>query len=185
MVEVEIKFPSPDGTVLERRLREFGAGLVIEREEVDQYYNASDRDFAQTDEALRVRQIDSQAYVTYKGPRRDLQTKTRTEIEVPLASGPENASLLGSLLTHLGYRPVARVAKRRRVYGLETGGLHAEVCLDEVEGVGSYVEVEILADEEEVNRARTALLDLAGKLGLEGSERRSYLQLLLERQGKQ
>src|SRR5262245_2449607 len=84
MVEVEQKFRDVDFAVLERRLRELGAVEGKQREEADHYFNAPDRDFARTDEALRIRRIGSANCVTYKGPKRDLQTKTRTEIEVPL-----------------------------------------------------------------------------------------------------
>jgi adenylate cyclase class IV len=45
------------------------------------------------------------------------------------------------------------------------------------------VELEIQAPEEEMERARGVLLDAAKDLGLEGSERRSYLEMLLEKRG--
>ena len=76
-------------------------------------FNAPDRDFAQTDEALRIRRVGSFNFLTYKGPKQDRQTKTRTEIEVALAPGPEAAEAMSQLVTRLGYRPVAVVAKTR------------------------------------------------------------------------
>jgi adenylate cyclase class IV len=47
--------------------------------------------------------------------------------------------------------------------------------------VGTFVELEIVSDEEGVEQAKKHLATLAGELGLSGSERRSYLELLLER----
>src|SRR5437588_10676404 len=116
MLEVEMKFPIRNFASIERRLAEAGAHEPHVRQEIDQYFNAPDRDFALTDEALRVRRIGSANFLTYKGPKRDAQTKTRTEIEVPLADGAAVAEMLERLLTHLGYRPVAVVRKVRRVY---------------------------------------------------------------------
>ncbi len=148
--------------------------------EADHYFNAPDRDFARTDEALRLRRIGSANRVTYKGPKRDAQTKTRTEIEVPLAKGDQAAEDFSRLLTHLGYRPVAVVRKQRRIFHLNRAGFALEVCLDEVDDVGRYAELEIVAPEEQLAAARDVVMALAAEWGLGPTERRSYLELLLE-----
>jgi adenylate cyclase class 2 len=179
MLEVEMKFPVADFAALERRLAEWRAEAPIERDEADHYFNAPDRDFARTDEALRVRRIGPANLVTYKGPKRDLQTKTRTEIEVPLADGDRPAQDFMQLLQHLGYRPVAVVRKHRRIYHLKRDGYAVEVCLDAVERVGHFAEVEIQAPEDQLEVARGVLMQIAVDLGLSGSERRSYLEMLL------
>ncbi len=184
MLEVEMKFPAPDAAALTQRLAEWGAVADPPRTDADHYFNAPDRDFARTDEALRLRRIGPANFVTYKGPKRDAQTKTRTEVEVPLAEGDAVAADFARLLTHLGYRPVAVVRKRRQVHHLERGGFPVEVCVDEVEGVGRFAELEILVPEDRLNEARTVLQETAAALGLSGSERRSYLELLLEKQGR-
>src|SRR5581483_158337 len=96
-----------------------------------------------------------------------------------LAEGDAAAADFGRLLVSLGYRPVAVVRKSRDVYHLERDGFALAVCLDEVEGVGRFAELEILAPEERLAEARTVVQRLAGELGLSGSERRSYLEMLL------
>ena len=53
------------------------------------------------------------------------------------------------------------------------------MALDKVEPLGSFVELEIDADEAEVNTAKKCLASLAAELGLGPGERRSYLELLL------
>jgi adenylate cyclase, class 2 len=181
MVEVECKYLSP-GPELNNKLAALGAEYVGEREEVDEYFNAPDRDFAQTDEALRIRRSGTQIRLTYKGPKRDAATKTRTELEVALA-GPEAGPILAQILTSLGYRSVASVRKRRRLFHVALGELAAELCLDEVDEVGAYVELEIVATEDQVQSARDNVLRLAATLGLGQTERRSYLELLLSRRG--
>jgi adenylate cyclase class 2 len=184
MLEVEIKFPVPDFGPIEQQLGTWGARVVRPRAEADHYYNAPDRDFASTDEALRLRRVGAANFVTYKGPKRDTQTKTRTEVEVPLAEGDDVAADFGRLLEHLGYRPVAVVRKRRRILQLEREGFNLEFCLDEVEGLGTFVEIETLASEARLPAARDLIVRTAGLLGLKTSERRSYLELLLTRQGE-
>lgn len=180
MVEVEQKFPVADFGALESRLREVGATPGETREEADHYFNAPDRDFARTDEALRIRRIGASNHVTYKGPKRDAHTKTRTEIEVPLAEGEQTAEDFARLLTKLGYRPVAVVRKRRQSYHVDRQGFPIEVTLDRVDRVGTFAELEIVVAEEQLDAARTTLLETAKELGLTASERRSYLEMFLE-----
>ncbi len=181
MLEVEMKFPATNRTELIARLEGLGARQHEVLAEADHYFNAPDRDFARTDEALRLRRIGECNRLTYKGPKRDLQTKTRTEIELPLADGPETADKMSALLVALGYRPVAVVRKHRTTYRLLHQGFPVEACLDQVDGVGEYVELEITTSEAQLATARQAVQELAGQLGLAGSERRSYLEMWLER----
>jgi adenylate cyclase class 2 len=179
MMEVEMKFPAAEWKSLERRLAAWGAKELDARREEDHYFNAPDRDFARTDEALRLRSVGSSNYLTYKGPKRDSQTKTRTEIEIPLAPNHEPAEAMTQLLKHLGYRPLAVVEKQRRVLKVDRGGFVLEICLDDVKNVGRFVELEILAPDEQLESARKVLLATAADLGLNNTERRSYLELLL------
>lgn len=184
MLEVEMKFPAANVAALLPQLTALGAQAHGTRIEVDHYFNAPDRDFAQTDEALRLRCIDQQNILTYKGPKLDALTKTRTEIEVPLATGLHAADVARAFLTSLGYRPTATVRKHRQTYGLSFQGFHLEVCLDQVDEVGTYIELEIVAPQEQLDAARQAVQALSQQLSLSGTERRSYLQLLLEQRTK-
>jgi adenylate cyclase class 2 len=179
MLEIEAKFPVNDHGAVERHLQAWGAQWVPVREDIDRYFNAPDRDFARTDEALRIRSIGQDNFVTYKGPKTEAQTKTRTEIEVPLGAGTVVAEEFGRVLTHLGYRAVAVVRKQRAIAHLQREGFDLEVCLDTVEEVGRFVEVEIMAQPEVLDAARAVLLKTAAELGLKNQERRSYLEMLL------
>src|SRR5262249_8219869 len=179
MLEVEMKFPIAHFADVEKKLTAWGAQLADSRTDADHYLNAPDRDFAKTDEALRLRRIGAANFLTYKGPKRDAQTKTRTEIEVPLAGGDAAAEQFLALLGHLGYRFVRVVRKDRRIFHLEREGFPLEVCLDQLEGLGCFVELEIQAPEDNLDAARDVLQRAARDLGLTTSERRSYLELLL------
>jgi adenylate cyclase class 2 len=179
MLEIEMKFPTDDFQPLERCLAEWGARPGNTCFSADHYFNAPDRDFAVTDEALRLRRDGEANRVTYKGPKLEARAKIRTEIEVPLASGETAATEFVRLLEHLGYCPVLVVRKERRPFHLERDGYQLEVCLDDVQDLGRFVEVEILAPEEELSRASQVVTEVAQALGLKASERRSYLEMLL------
>jgi adenylate cyclase class 2 len=175
--EVEQKFAVADMAELEARLSSLGGVPSAPRWETDQYYNHPARDFAVTDEALRIRRIGDSACLTYKGPKIDATTKTRRELEIPLEAG-DLADWI-DLFQTLGFRPVGEVRKRRRKVFVAWQQRRVEVSLDEVDDVGQFVELELIAGESEVAAARDCLAALAQRLALGLGERRSYLELKL------
>jgi adenylate cyclase class 2 len=183
MLEIEQKFSVTDFAAIERILREWGARPGEDHVEADHYFNAPDRDLAKTDEAFRLRRINRANFLTYKGPKKAGPVKVRTELEVALRDGDRSADEMTRLLVHLGYRPVAVVRKRRRHFHVEKGDFELTVCLDEVDELGRFVEVEIVAPDEQDAAARTVLEEMAKALGLTALERRSYLGLLLAARG--
>lgn len=181
MFEVEMKFLVPNHSEVVRALEESGAAFVEASHQIDRYYNAPDRDFAKTDEALRIRSVNSKNFVTYKGPKVSKEAKTRREIEVGIDEGSDNAAKFASLLVSLGYRFVAEVIKERRIYRISQNDQEIECCLDQVEDLGSFVELELQSTEQDVSRCQAQISHLATTLGLQQNERRSYLELLLQR----
>ncbi|HQU42073.1 MAG TPA: CYTH domain-containing protein, partial [Pirellulales bacterium] len=93
--------------------------------------------------------------------------------------GGEFAQRHAALLEALGFRPVAEVSKQRRTAVIEWQGHHVEITLDEVDSLGSFVELETAADDDGLAAARQCLASLAERLELDRDERRSYLELLL------
>jgi adenylate cyclase class 2 len=182
MLEVEVKYRSADRAAAVATLLEWGAALTQDRMDEDLYFQAPDRDLKATDEAFRLRRVGVKNYLTYKGPKRDAETKTRPELEVALADGAETAVGAERLLISLGYRPVTTVRKKRRVYQFQRDGFDVEACFDTVEGVGEFVELEILAEEAVYETAKATLLSAAADLGLVEKEPRSYLGLVLAAQ---
>jgi adenylate cyclase class 2 len=181
VLEVEVKFAVSDFAPLEAKLESWGAQIQPMRRDRDQYFNAPDRDFAQTDEALRIRSIGDTNCITYKGRKIDSETKSRPEIEVGFAAGSAAANDLGQILVRLGYRPTAVVVKSRRIACVTRDGFVLQTSLDEVDHVGRFAEVEILAEESRFPEAKAAVLAAASELGMTQPERRSYLNLLLSR----
>lgn len=169
--------------------------------QVDTYYAAPHRDFAGTDEALRIRMEGPsdleegrnpkgtadqsrnapsagwEHRLTYKGPRADAASKTRVEHETAF----DDPEALDAALRALGFRPAAVVRKRRTEYAL---GEYV-VALDDVEGLGTFVEVEAAAStEDRARRTREArdVLDTLD-LGADDQIRASYLELLRKAPG--
>jgi len=177
--EVEMKFPVSDMAALEGRVAALGGAISEPATETDAYFAHPARDFAQTDEALRIRRKGGKCSITYKGPKIDAATKTRREIDLPLPPGGATARAWTELLEALGFRIVGEVRKSRRKTRVAWQGREVEVSLDQVEGLGAFVELELIVDPSEVDAARRCVESLAGELRLERSERRSYLELAL------
>ena len=194
--EVELKFPLPPGDAADAvpaRLAELGAAFGEPVTQADTYYAHPVRDFAATDEALRVRVVTGpdgvpRGRLTYKGPKLAGAAKTREEYEPRLADGPDHVAALRTALERLGFREVLTVTKTRRAAALtvhDDAGTprEYEVTRDEVVGLGTYLEVETIADEATLDAAKAGVLALAGRLGLGAVERRSYLGMLLDAAG--
>jgi len=195
MYEVEMKLRA-DHDQLREQLTAMDADHVGGVTQADTYYDAPDRDFAETDEAFRVRHEtthggggrdsdrsgvstnDERVLLTYKGPLVDDRSKTREEAETRVAEEAQ----LRAILAGLGYEPAATVQKKRDRY--EVGG--CRVTLDRVDEVGEFVEVEHHdpVAETEIEGAREAVTDLLVELGLDPEERiqTSYLGLVLAAQ---
>jgi adenylate cyclase class 2 len=180
--EVELKFRVVHAGPIEAQLRSLGATVGEDVLQADLYFAHPARDFAVTDEALRIRRQGDHNAIAYKGPKIDSATKTRRELELPLPGGKESFAQFSELLAALGFSAVAEVRKRRRGASLPWRGAVIEAALDEVEGLGSFVELETIAEESNLEEAKTLVTSLAARLGLCDSERRSYLELLLDRQ---
>ena len=84
-----------------------------------------------------------------------------------------DADAATQLLVRLGFQIKSDVKKVRKKYNLG----EFSICLDDVEDVGIFVEVETLR--ENMRELRDAALKILEALNLTNYERRSYLELKL------
>jgi adenylate cyclase class 2 len=194
MYEVEMKVRADGAVVRERLASSEATGERVVFQE-DTYYDAPHRDFAETDEALRLRREadlgadapsgvsaaadaladdEFETRVTYKGPLVDDVSKTREEFETAV----EDGAAMGEVFERLGFAPAVTVAKRREFWTLDG----VTVTVDDVHDVGSFVEVETETDESGVEAARERVADVLRALDLDPDDqiRTSYLGLLLD-----
>jgi adenylate cyclase class 2 len=183
--EVEIKFRVADSAALKRLLTDLKAVAGAAEAHSDLYFNHPARDFARTDEVLRLRSIEGiGAWLSYKGPKLGGPVKTRCEIEAACADCPAARSRLVEILERLGFRRVLEVRKVRVPHTLAFQGRTLTVTLDEADGLGTFAEVETLVESpDELPAAQEAVRAVAGQLGLSVVEPRSYLQLALTAAG--
>lgn len=181
--EVELKFAVESLAALEAALVTLQAAPLGTSDQTDTYFAHPCRNFAETDEAFRLRTVDGEHCLTYKGPVVDRTIKTRREIEIPCGNGTECSGQWHALITSLGFLPVREVRKLRRRFALTRRGREFEICLDEVPHLGRFAEIETLAATADREIARDLVWELARDLGLQAAEPRSYLELLLTHDG--
>ena len=74
--EVELKFPVSDLSVIVDKIAALDAVVSAAHDAVDLYLAHPARDFARTDEGLRLRRKGDANCITYKGPKIDATTKS-------------------------------------------------------------------------------------------------------------
>lgn len=147
--EIEQKYQVHDVPQFLARLDALGFKLRDSEINHDIYFRHPCRDLRATDEAFRLRKINAEYCVTYKGPRRPGPVKSRPEIELMVAADQADNWL--QVLQQLGFVPLPAVVKRRHNYCLpETSksqwhaALH--VTWDEVQSLGNFAELELLVE---------------------------------------
>lgn len=208
MIESEIKV-SLEGIDMDKligRITRFGFTHKEKKREIDIYYNgAGERDFRQTDEALRIRKVEmlgaevqdsaadeDRSFITYKGPKMDAGTMTRLELQ----TGVDDGDTADAIVKALGFSPVFTVDKTRDEYWnrdlLKDPELsrnwnpvtkHAvTLCIDDVRGLGMFLEIEImLRDAKGAGAAKANLHQLMDVLQLPQDKATtvSYLEQLM------
>ena len=168
MLEVEAKVRLDDPEALRRRLVDLGAVAQEVQEQRDAFFRHPQRDLAAGDEALRLRQVGSRFELTYKGPRHaGSGAKARIEQTVAMAQDPT------ALLESLGFQVAVRLAKRREPF--HWGRLTA--CIDWLDGLGVFLEVEAMGPDAETARHEVAAALQRLGLGDQPLVQEAYIEL--------
>ena len=140
-IEAKVKVAGLDAIV--ERLEGLGAERRSDVTHLDTYYGGGAGVLIKRGCGLRLRRwIDAageKVILTYKGPKQKGRFKKRTEIEVEVA----DYSAMAGFLEALGYRQELVIEKRRRFWRFQG----CAICLDHLPLLGSFVEVEGLAED--------------------------------------
>ena len=177
-LEAECKFIAPTPEETRSRIIDLGGVFIKTEHHCDTYFRHPCRDFKATDEALRIRQINEESFVTYKGKRREGPIKIRPETELPLAANTVEGWF--QIWESLGFEKVQQVKKTRQLFQLNRHDGPITVTLDHVAKLGDFAEIErVLTNENQIEAAQREILQLAEELQLGAIEKRSYLSMIL------
>lgn len=195
MIEVEIKVKISDPNLIRKLFEEREGVYKLSLEHEDIYFNMPKgvRDFSQTDEALRLRKSvefnkneiskDQKInyYITYKGKKIDVTTKTREEIEIKISE----IEAMKQLLKLLGFREVFTVVKKRELYDFNFNDRKIEALIDYIPILEQhFVEVELITESLDfVEKNKEILFQFLAKIGIKREEsiRKSYLELIADK----
>lgn len=165
MREIEIKLKIPHGPELRKKFEDLGCAFShpIEQEDIVYTKNTGNLEiFLSNSEFLRIRtESNSKVIFTYKKDNKAGERGLdKLEYEFEVGNKDECRSFLDSI----GYKEAVRVFKKRT----KTRYKDFEICLDEVEHLGFFVEVEkAIPDEGDPEQAFHDIESFIASLGFD------------------
>ncbi|MEU9984871.1 class IV adenylate cyclase [Streptomyces sp. NPDC050856] len=182
MIEAELKARVEAPAEVRRRLDARGDG----RAEVyrDTYYDTPGGVLAANDQELRVRTVhgrdQTRTVLTFKGAVIDADSGSKPEHETQV----KDVEATHALLRGLGYVPLIAFEKRCRNYEFEAHGRRMLATLVRVPEIdGTFLELETLVDESEVDAALDDVRSVLAELGIrtEDLTREQYTEAVAAR----
>ncbi len=159
--EIEVKFTVDDFTNIQEKFEKLGCTFtepIVQDDTIFINYDRPFLEFTPDDIFLRIRKAKGLNIFTYKKG----EEMNSIEHEVNVA----DADQLQSILIGLGFRPEVHVRKTRQkcVYK------EYEVCLDIVDGLGSFIELEKITDEDALT-VQNEMISFLSDLGIDPKNR--------------
>ena len=163
MREIELKFKVDNLDVLINKLKEEQCEISAVKMQNDTIYvqDLNDTKSKEGSVWLRVRKENDKIELNYKKQSKKKMESEEIEFEV------SSYELANQFLKALGYLPWVEVNKKRRYSKYK----EYNICIDEVERLGSFIELEILVDKDNKEDYELALLEVAKKLGINPDKR--------------
>ncbi|MFX1282353.1 MAG: class IV adenylate cyclase [Promethearchaeota archaeon] len=189
-MEIEMKIPLKPKYSIDKIVtllsKKFGAHSE-EITQIDTYFTSPNHNFMKSDEALRLRQIltesgEEKIEITYKGPKQGKTMKIRDEITIEVS----NIINAKRILLNLGFQIFTKI-KKKRMNWIQNNII---ISFDRVEGLGLFLEIETITTSEhseEITKRKDKIIHIVREVLPNWSgedERRSYLELLIEKQLK-
>lgn len=175
MIEIELKARLHNPEKVRAKVEGF-ADYVREFDKMDAYWHGPEWRFARGTKGFRLRADGEKSIVTFKAKRNEggIEINRETEFEV---SDPDAFT---SLVERIGCEPFYRKHKTGRAYDYD--GFTIELV--QVEGLGNFIEVEKLLDNDDPETVAVVLGGLKGILARAGVpesdiEGRGYSELIL------
>ncbi len=165
MKEVEVKAQVKNLSAIKEACQKLGARWSLSCLQQDVLFLHSELEFKDIQKdtpVLRIRTQGERVYLTLKKRSGTALVKIEEEMVVSDAMTAER------ILTHMGYHEVLRLSKKR-----EEGVLgDITICLDEVEGLGAFIEVEkLIAEDADSVAPQQELWNFLQSLGLSEADR--------------
>jgi predicted adenylyl cyclase CyaB len=173
-IEVEDKFFLEDTDLLIDFCKKNGFSESVLGVEKDEYFSDIDGVFVKNRTCLRLRTSEKVSELTFKGKSSSLSgAYSKVEHNAPMP--PESAKSMKEFLPSLGYFKYTNVEKSRTVFSRDFSDYSENISIDNLPGIGFFVEFEILADSSKWSLKKEELLkmlkELVKKTGLNNLKR--------------
>lgn len=163
MNEIEVKAKVKDFEVVKSKLKELGCILSLPITQDDFIYNKKGIDIYKgydNSPILRVRVQENKILFTLKKNRSNELDCIEKELEI------SNKEAMEDIFELLDYEKTVEVHKKR----IKTNYKKYEICLDEIDNLGSYIEVEKMSNEDGT-KVQNELFDFLQTLGVSKEDR--------------
>jgi len=165
-VERRYKVKESDLPEIRTKLSRLGFEQAYVQHQADEYFTSRHKDFIASEECLRIRSVDSATILTWKPPTTDEMRIApefwKQELEFPVDASPE---MVRQFLVALDFISYTVVDKVRNTYRDQSG---VEVSIDQVDRLGTFIEIEIKSMD--VEQARQDLVQVAKELTLDDGD---------------
>ena len=172
-IKVEVKAEISNSEEIKNKIVSMGAVQKEKKYQHDILLDPPNTDFSQTDQVLRIRNSNGAWKLDYKTPRLDNETKSRKEFSLKIEDGAK----LKDIFTKLDFKIVGEIEKTRETYLLDNMNIH----FDTVTHLGTFIEVEVLSNEENFEQTKKDIFAFLSQLGITKTIKNDYLELLWER----
>jgi adenylate cyclase class 2 len=164
MREIEVKARVTDFEPIIKKLESLGCSLNQPIIQDDKVFVRNDVAFGDLTPGINVLRIRKQ------GEKNIFTLKIRGRLEMDCIEREteiEDPEKMAEILMHLDYREVVKIRKSRRKCKYQ----NLEICLDEVDVLGNFIEVEELAEEGDGEKIQDKLFDFLMTLGIKKEDR--------------
>jgi len=173
MFEIEVKAKVDNLPEIARKLSKLGCKISAPIFQYDRIYNEKGKinPRGKKGNVLRIRQQEDKILLTLKKNRTNELDCIEHELEISSVEEMEN------ILLQMGYQLAVEIRKTRQKAKYQ----NYEICLDEVEGLGTFVEVEKITNEP-AEKVQEELFQFLESLGVAKDQRisKGYDTLMLE-----
>lgn len=160
IIELEASYYLEENNNIIENIKKEGFCFIKDIIEEDTYFTDKNMSFVRDRVCLRTRKTNEDfSELTYK-PKTDNNTEKYGKREVNIKIEPQDYNDTKYILKELGYEEYVSFKKHRKIYSKNINNFEYNIMIDEIENVGSFIELEILANNEKEKEQLHDELDL-------------------------
>lgn len=145
IIELEASYKVKDFDNIIKKIKENKYQFNYHIIEQDTYYSDKELEFVKNRICLRTRKTNNDKLeLTFK-PKSDENTERYGKKEVNISLKVEDLEDIKFILNSLGYKEYISFEKERIVYSSNEYGFEHNIMLDKIDGVGNFIELEIIS----------------------------------------